>query len=396
MHAQAPASQTFGFDLIQKYKKVQVPFENLNNLIVLPVTVNGQANYKFILDSGAPTTVITEKQVGDSLGLQYIKTLEVQGADRGETLKGFVSTNVKVSIPGVRSKGMSVLVLDQDYLKLKNLLGEKVQGILGYELFRRFVVRVDYNKNMVTFYEPDYFRAESGHKGIPLHIEDTKPFIYAEVTLKNGTIVTAPFLMDTGASHAILLEMGASAAIVPPQKRLVGTLGRSLGGDLMGFYGRVEQVRFNKFKFNDVIASFNPPDNVSEAMEMPDRGGSIGGEILSRFTVTFDYLGGMVYFRKEGNYRWPFEFNMSGMELMAVGQNLDTFVVNAVRANSPADGAGIERGDTVLGINSLRPGTDTLNNAFKLLRKKDGKRIRLKMLQNGAVLRKEIRLKRQI
>ncbi|MBA4057965.1 MAG: peptide-binding protein, partial [Marivirga sp.] len=53
--------QNLGFSLADGKKKVQIPIEIINNLIVIPVVLNDALPLKFILDTGVRTTILTQK-----------------------------------------------------------------------------------------------------------------------------------------------------------------------------------------------------------------------------------------------------------------------------------------------------------------------------------------------
>ena len=133
----AVQAQNLGFSLKKDQKKVQIPFELYNNLIVIPVVLNGTLPLRFVLDTGVRTTILTEKAYSDILNLVYTKKISIAGAGGMRIVEAFVTGNVSLDIPpGVIGRGHVMLVLAEDYLQLRNYLGTNVHGIVGYELFR--------------------------------------------------------------------------------------------------------------------------------------------------------------------------------------------------------------------------------------------------------------------
>ena len=128
-----------GFTLKQGQHRVQFPIEVVNNLVILPVVLNGQLPLKFILDTGVRTTILTEKAFSDILNLTYSRHYLVAGPGGEKIVEAYVTNNVTLDMPGIHGEGHAMLVLEQDYLELRNYLGTDVQGILGYELFSRFI-----------------------------------------------------------------------------------------------------------------------------------------------------------------------------------------------------------------------------------------------------------------
>ena len=147
-------AQTIGFTLKDGAKKAVIPFENYNNLIVVPVILNQALPLRFILDTGVQTTILTDRSFTDLLNIQYNRKLTLLGADGDKSVDAYVAGGVSLELPGTEGQGQVMLVLEEDYLQLKNYLGEEVHGILGYEIFRRFTVEIDYSNQRLTLHEP--------------------------------------------------------------------------------------------------------------------------------------------------------------------------------------------------------------------------------------------------
>jgi C-terminal processing protease CtpA/Prc len=122
--------------------------------------------------------------------------------------------------------------------------------------------------------------------------------------------------------------------------------------------------------------------------------GNIGGSILKRFRVVFDYANEKMYIKKNRLYRKEFEYNMSGMELMAVGPLLSTLIVSKIIKDTPAYRAGLREGDLVFSVNGRRPPELDLSIYSSLVSRKPGKRIRVKILRQGELVKKKFRLER--
>lgn len=389
-------AQTIGFVLKDGAKKIDIPFETFNNLIIVPVTLNDAIPLRFILDTGVQTTILTERTFSDLLNIQYHRKLTLYGADGDKGVDAYVAGDVTLELPGTIGKGQVMLVLEEDYLQLKNYLGENVHGILGYEIFRRFVVKIDYDSNILTLYEPSSFRPPKGYTSVPITVEETKPYMMATVTLENKSTTSSKLMIDTGASHSLLLDANSHPSYELPQKRVRCNLGRGLGGDINGYLGRIEEIAFDDFAFERVISSFPDTSRLGASFRSTGRQGTLGAGILKRFTVIIDYSDNKLFFKKNKYYRDDFEYNMSGLEMIAVGDGLNTFVVDDVRADSPAHKAGIMVGDTIRKLNGMNANNLDLNDLHNIFRSKEGKKMRIKIQRDGAVLRKVFRLERLI
>lgn len=378
-------------------KVIEFPFERYNNLVIIPVTLNGKITVRFILDSGVQNCILTEPLVANLLNLTYDRSISFSAPGQQDSIVAHVAKNVNLRLPGIEGQGISMLVLDQDYLNLSNQLGTEVFGIIGYELFSRFVIEINYDKKVVKFYEPSFFNPKSYYEKIPLIIRGTKPYMAAEITQKNGTKMNVALMVDSGASHAILLDQTTNENIFLPEKNLVASLGKGLGGDIEGAVARVSRVKVGKFSFDEVIASF--PDEGSYGLipqEAERRNGTIGGEILSRFNLIFDYFSQTLYLTKSVEYQKKFEYDMSGLEVVAHGTELNRIRVVNVRDNSPAKRAGIMEGDIIKTVNGLTITNTSLNFITTLMRLKKGKKVTLRLLRNGEEVKATFKLERMI
>ena len=390
--------QNLGFSLASGKKRVQIPIEIHNNLIVVPVVLNDALPLKFILDTGVRTAILTQKTFTDILNLVYTRKYTIAGPGGENIVDAYVTNNVSLGLPGVNGRGHAMLVLGQDYLELRNYLGTDVHGILGYELFSRFIVQVDYEKRVLTLMLPKKFRKGRRYQTIPMSIEDTKPYIYAPVVFQNGEVLNAKLLMDSGASHGLMLEPTSSDVIQVPEHTVSSLIGRGLGGEIIGKVGRIQSITLGSYTLDNAIANFPDPNSYSDSIKIGNvfRNGAIGGEILSRFTVIFNFPAEKVYLKKNTSFKNKFYYNLSGITLKAKGAQLNTFEVTEVRDQSPGDTAGILPGDQLLSLNGQLAKELELNVVNGYLNSKPGRKIKVEIFRNGQVVKKEIELKDQI
>lgn len=375
---------------------VEMEFEEYSNLIVVPIKVNNLLTLKFILDTGAESTILTEKLFGDLLQLNYVREIHVQGPGLIDSLEAYVATGVSMSLPGgIRARGINMLVLKEDYLELNKNLGEEIYGIIGYDLFSRFVVRIDYDDHLIRIYDPQQFKPRRRDTEIPLHVKNTKPYLSMSLRQKQKTD-SVTLMVDSGASHALLLDVNNTEEISMPDKVISTRLGQGLGGVIPGFMGRMTQCQIADFAFDDVLVSIPQEGAYLKAIKRGARHGTMGGDLLSRFSVTFDYPHEKLYLRKGGRYYDDFEYNMSGMIVNADGEELDSLFVTMVQKDSPAAEVDMRAGDLILRINGMNLENSSISDIHALLRRRDGMKIRVWLLRNGEKIKKVFRLKRMI
>ena len=384
-----------GFSLRQGARKMSIPFERYNNLVVIPVTINDKITLRFILDSGVQSMILTEKGFADLLNLRYDRKINLSGPGVKDSINALVANFVDVKLPGLYNKKQTLLVLEEDYLNLRNNLGVEVFGIIGYDLFKRFVVEIDFDDNILTFYEPDFFVPKKNYRRIEMNIEGSKPYISVKIKHDTGKKTNSKLMVDTGASHAVLLEPNTDLDINLPGKTLETSLGRGLGGEIDGKVGRTENLEIDRFGFDYVLASY--PNEGAYNRDMEDgRNGTMGGEILTRFNPVFDYFTNTLYLRKSDEYTKSFEHDMSGLEFTTVGENLDQILVTEVRPDTPGKEAGVLVGDTITHVNGHPVGYTNVNYINTLFRLRPKKKIKLKIIRGEEPIKIKFRLRRMI
>ncbi len=390
--------QPLGFSLPNGKKKVQIPIEIYSNLIVVPVVLNNALPLKFILDTGVRTTILTQKAFTDILNLQYSRKYTISGAGGVNLIDAYITNNVSLALPGVESHGHAMLVLEKDYLELRNYLGTDVHGILGYELFSRFIVDVNYEKKLLTLVLPHKARKYKKFQSIPIKIEDTKPYLITTVILEDGTTLTAKLLVDTGASHALMLDPFSDKRIHVPEQTLSSLIGRGLGGEIFGKIGRIESMQLGTYKINNVVANFPDPNSYFDSLKVGKifRNGSIGGELMSRFHIVYNFPEEKIFFKKNTSFKKGYHHNLSGLTIKAKGAKLNIFEITEVREQSSAKKAGLQAGDIIESVNGVTLQYLSLSLVNGLLNTKPGKKVKVEVNRNGSRVKAILTLADQI
>lgn len=379
-------------------KKLEIPFDYENNFIILKVLFNDIFPLKFIFDTGAEHTILTQREITDLLQINYERRFTLVGSDMSTELYAYLARGVKLTIHNMVAANRSILVLDEDYFRFEEYGGIQVQGIIGADLFRRFVVKINYRRKVITLYEPDYFHPPSDSRVIelPLELHRNKPYLFANTSLTKDTTIVGKYLLDTGASISLLLYTNSHPAFNLPAKYIRSKIGMGLGGFLQGFLGRIDGIQVGGNELNGVITNFQELAPGVDTAFLNQRNGIIGNQILSRFEVTIDYIKGKLYLEPEKNYRSKFQYDRSGLIIAASGVNLNVFTVVDLIVGGPAADAGIQVGDEIRKINGLPTNFMHLADLSKRFQKKPGKKIKLVIKRDEKRIKKEFRLRELI
>lgn len=390
-------SQQIGFNIPKGESRVTIPFERYNNLIIVPVEINNTLTLKFILDTGVQYPILTEKIIAEHLGLKFNRIITIRGPGEQDSIKAHIVQNVKLALPGGVESGINqaMLVLEEDYLELSNNMGIEIYGIIGYDIFSRFIVEINFDENFITLHEPKKYRVRRSYKKVPLKVVNTKPYIEVQISKSEGSSKNMHLMIDTGASHAILLDNTDDDSLLPDQN-ITSVIGRGIGGPINGYLGRMRHVKIGRFEFDEAIASFPIEGDYGQSIKRGSRNGTIGGEVISRFNVTFDYFRGYLYLKPSRTYHQNFEHDMSGMNISTEGVSLKKMKINDVRIGSPAYNAGLRSGDEILTINGYDLKEIEFSGITGMLRNRPGKKIVVKYIRGGESQKTTFKLARYI
>ncbi|WP_348047364.1 aspartyl protease family protein [Mucilaginibacter sp.] len=340
------------FKLSENRKRVTLPFNFTRNLIVVRVTVNHKGPYNFILDSGVGLMIITDPKLLDSLNITYKRTISVSGLGEGKDFEAYVVRPLKVELPGIEGNNISAAILKKDEFGLSNYAGLPIHGLLGYDFFNSFAVKLNFSDSTIVVGQLTDMHVFRKSERLSLSIEDNKPYILSGVKIKSdGNITEDKLILDLGAGHPLSLEnlVGQNKGL--PDKFIASNLGVSLTGPIRGYLSRISEFRIGKYKLKDVIVSFPEFDTIKNNLLNVKRDGNIGIAILKKFNIIIDYQSGSLYLRPNSLFGEPFEHDMSGLEYYSAGPDLKHVIISNVEKGSAGAEIGLQAGDEIVSIN---------------------------------------------
>ncbi|MEX0845961.1 MAG: aspartyl protease family protein [Balneolaceae bacterium] len=387
-----------------KSKRVIIPFDVVNNLIIISASINGSEPLRFILDSGAWNTLITGLPNNEQVYLNNIREVTLSGLGEGKPVEAIYSNRNRINIGRVEGRNLDIFILKEDVFHLSSLMGTYVHGIIGYDFFANFAVEINYLTKEIFLYDLDEFenkfkklsKHRKWHK-YPLNIKDKKPYMDLKFKHKpGGGNIPLHLLVDTGSSNAFSLYELTHDEIKIPNSRIKTLIGVGLSGNVNGYLGRIEKMKLGNFIFNKPIIAYPDSMSINRAITLGDRNGSIGGEVMRRFKTILNYRDGYILMRKNKNYKDDFYYNVSGIEVNTPFPDLPYYEVSKVRENSPADLEGIKVGDVIIYINGKPSPTLSLNDVIGFLSKKQGSSIRLEIQRENEYKRFLLQLKNEL
>lgn len=382
-----------------RQKQTRLRFEFQRNLIIVAASLNGAGPYNFLLDTGVATSIITDPSLTALLHLRPGGDVyRVAGMGEEEPLEAYYADSVCVTMPGIVASALPFLVLSADVLNLSGYVGMPVHGILGYDVFRSFVVQIQPSATELILHDPARYRPPRGRRWaqVPLTLERRKPYLTVPVSLTDSLTLPLKLILDTGAGHALSIETSSDPRLRVPEKRLRSQLGRGLSGAINGYLGRVRGMQLGRYQLDGLLTSFPEAGNVALRTDVP-RNGNVGFELLKRFDLVIDYSRRTLWLRPNQLFRDPFEHDMCGLELLATGEGYRNYIVMKIEAGSPAAEAGIEPQDELLSINLLPVSSISLTEVSRLFHSTNGRMLLLLLRRpDGEIYATHVRLQRKI
>lgn len=332
-----------------------LPFRFVNSHVYIDAKLNGR-RFALLVDTGA-ANVITPTAMR-ALRLGSVGDAEVRGA--GEFTEHASFTRIAtVGLGDVRLRNQLFAVVALE--KLGEVEGVPFHGILGYELFKRFIVRIDYAARTITLSDQDSWRADGVGVAVPFVFNGTVPEVEGEI---GG--VAATFDIDTGSRASVGLNspfVQKHALRERFKPSIDAVTGWGLGGPTRGTVARVNRVRLGSVSVPDVVVDMSLQRLGALTSAAPS--GSIGSGLLQRFVATFDYSRQRMYLLAQPSARVRDAYDRSGLW---INQGAGGFRVDGVVAASPAARAGIVEGDVIVAVDGVRTAALLLNDVRDRLR----------------------------
>ena len=380
-------------DLLEGQKKVSIPFNFVNNFIILDVKIFGSIPVHLIFDTRAEHVILFKRQYTDILRVPYDKKIPIMGSDLSRQIYALITRNALLEVAGLPSTPYDLLVLEEDYFNLEELIGTSIDGLIGGGFFKNLIIQLDYKNLRMTLHDPAQFDQPEGYTVLPIEIKINKPYIDAEASLQDGSVVEVDLLIDTGAGVPLLLHTNSHSSLKLPDQYIRGKLGMGLGGYLEGFIGRINKLTVGEIEFRGIITSFQ--DIKEDFLLNKDRfrNGILGNQLLSRFHVFFDYNQGQLLLKPRSSKSRPFQMDRSGLIIFAYGIEFNQFTVKDIIPGSPASEADILPEDEIVSLQGMPVSFYSLSSINSMLQKKAGKKIRLVLVRDGEKIRRQFYLR---
>ena len=336
--------------------EVSIPFDMVTRHIMVKVKVDKSRPLSFVFDTGAGRGMIDIDRAKE-LGLNLVGRIRVGGAG-SQTHTGAMVQNSRWALVGYESFSQPLsLAIPLGHIAAR--FGHDLDGIIGSEFIKQFVVEVDYEKRLLKLHDKSKFNYNGPGETIPIQLtREGHPLLEAEITPIGGKPARAQFVLDLGSGGALALH-----SPFVNEHRLLEGHGKTIraigvggaGGQSFGRFGRVAELKIGNFRIANPISLFS--QDKAGAFANESLAGNIGQRIAGKFKLFLDYDNRRIIFEPARSFGEPFDRATPGIALRAEGSNFTTFRITDVLENSPGSEAGLQIDDLLMKVDDT-PNTD--------------------------------------
>ncbi len=347
-----------------------VPFTTYDRHIYLPVRLRGSGEeLMFMVDSGASMTVVDSTlavRMGFPLGERMV------GAGAGGTADFYMTKIEGFSIEGVSFTEQTVIAYPISEL-IGRFVDIEVAGILGYDFLSRFVARIDFEKGILTLFEPDSAAAVAAIDAPLIHN------VFSLECVVDG-LFSGTFLIDTGAANSLLQKSFSEEHGLFDNRRMVEISLMGAGGEESAYLARFDSLEIGGFTIERPVFALSMDERGIGAF--PGISGIIGNDVLQRFTLTLDYGNQRIGLERNRFFDKPALKDRSGIALERDASN--RVLIYRVIPGSPADEAGVVPGDILLAVDRRAVASfDNMDDIMDLFRVREETEIEIEIEREG-------------
>lgn len=417
--------QDQGFQFHRQHKRsYKINFVNFNKLIIVKIKLNNQP-MNFLIDTGVDNTVLFGLKDNQNDFKTSSKKIQIKGVSGQKKTYAYKIEHNLLELGKLKDKSHDVYVIFDQNFNISDKIGYPIQGILGYDFFKNHIVKINYMRNFMRVYNPQFFnKSLNSYDTLDLRLFKNKPYIKARLKIKE-TWQDFVFLLDTGSGDALWVKPYDSLEM--PEDSFDDILGYGFTDIIRGKRSKAKGFQIGTSKLKTPKIAY--PDTLAySGVNFVTKSGVIGSGIMRRFHWMFDYKNSKVYLKPNSDISDDFNYDMSGLVLKydgfqsvvhyknffprvkvkkdntagynKVDNTPDVYVelrpvlrVGAIRPNSSAFEAGFVEEDIIIKINGRRSDKYDLQEIMTILSQGEGQKINFIIERAGRLYEKSLILK---
>ena len=351
------------------------PFKQFSGgvMVIRACFENIKDSLNFILDTGSGGISLDSTTCADYNILTTRTDTTITGIG-GKRKVSFIF-NRSLHFPGLEVKNLNFHV--NNYEVLTSVYGEKVDGVIGYSFFNRYIIKFNFDSLFIEVYTPGKMKYPSrGHILRPAFT--SLPIQYLQI--KDRKKFEHNFYFDTGAGLCFLLsdQYANDSSILHSKRKPLLTQAEGMAGRLQMRLTVIKELKLGPYRFYNVPTYLYKDDyNVTS---YPFAGGLIGNELLRRFNMVFNYGQREIHLLPNTHFNEIFDYAYTGLGIYYID---DKIMVEDVIAGSPAEKAGFLVGDEIYGVgNNLSHSIQQYKNMLLI----PNQRLKVVILRNSKLM----------
>jgi predicted aspartyl protease len=356
----------------------RIPFDLRGQHVWVRGVVNEGDSVWIVVDTGASGTVLDQSLVR-ALELRVAGHHEARGA--GGSQPGMSVEDVTIALPGLTLRKPRMNAIDFSAITAQS--GRPMQVVLGAELFQAAVVRFDYAAGVMDVWESGKAPRDLPGARVPLTFIHRHPYVEGTLEIPGRAPMTGRFVLDSGSalSIAMMPDLVKREKLADAFPQTIMSYSRGVGGEIRNRVGRATAFTMAGLRFEQPTVVL--PDSNAGFLTGDGTLGNVGGQLLGRCRVTFDYPRKQLHLEPAADFAKPFEADMTGATMTrAPGTG---YTVRWIFPGGPAEQAGVRAGDAVTSVDGEPAATFDPPRLRKLLQQ-EGRTIRFGIARGADTL----------
>ena len=327
----------------EQFQSATVPFSFEDNRVFVQCRINGQGPYAFVVDTGSGDLTI-DRALAHRLDLHGVHGGNLGGAGSGSV--SYSTALIASLVVGTAyAANQQATILDLSPIR-KGISLPRLDGIIGYSMLSHYAVEVDMDRHVLTL-SREHLALPPDAISVPFTLESGFVFVQARIQGQPGRI-----LIDTGDRSSLTL-FGPFAKEHSMYGRFGGVrdvlTGFGIGGPVYGDVFALPQLDVLGFRLTSITTRASRQSGGAFASKIA--AASIGGGVLRRFNIVYDYPYRRLYVWKSADFPVADGYDRAGLWISARG---DHAYVAGLLPSGPASRAGLRQGEDIIAVNGHR------------------------------------------
>jgi predicted aspartyl protease len=277
-----------------------IRFDLQNGHVWVRGVIGGSDSLWIVVDTGAASSAMDDA-LAKTLGLEQSGHHETLGAGGTQPSSSVSDVTIAIADLSIHRERLDTV----DFGALSAQGGHPMQLVLGYELFESCIVRFDYAAGVMDVWDAAHASQNQPGVVVPMMLEENHPYVEGALKVTGRAPLRGRFVIDTGSNAGLILapDVAERESLARSFPRTLQAVGRGVGGERRNQVGRAESFALGELRFDRPLVVM--PDPAAGRISAPGTMGNIGGPLLGRCRVTFDYPRRRVRFERGAGFDRP-------------------------------------------------------------------------------------------